>query len=541
MRFSRRDILKGMGAAGLTPLLVNTGCGSSDGDGTPPLPTLPDYEWSGELGPENLFEHGVASGDPLTDAVVIWTRVSLDGGAGAADAASKQDPSQDPMEVWWEVALDSDFEMRAAQGTVTASADSDYTIKVDVTGLVWGREYYYRFFNQGRQSPVGRTRLAPTSGDMVDQLRFGVCSCSNYGFGYFHSYRHMAERTDLDAVIHLGDYFYEYGNGTYPTPDEQLRQLEPPTETITLDDYRTRFALYRRDPDLAECHRVHPFITTWDDHETTNNSWMGGAQNHDPSEGSWEERVAAARQAYFEWLPIRDNEGNELYRSLKYGDLADLIILDTRIEGREQQQQGPPVVSPDSTMPENIISQVQEDWLVEQLTSSTAKWKIVGNQVVMSIWNLAGAYANEDAWNGYPVGRRRLLNRINDAGVDNMVVITGDVHSSWAMDITRDDGEYDPETGEGAVGVEFVAPGVTSPSAPGLGESLSSTSPHIFFWDEENRGYFVLDVRSDKVQADWYYIEGLEEDQRAEVPGPNWAVLDGTTHVLEMDGPEFPA
>ena len=444
------------------------------------------------------------------------------------------------MEVWWEVALDEDFTMRAAQGSEIASVDNDYTIKVDVTGLVWGRNYYYRFFNQGRQSPVGRTRLAPSSGETVGQLRFGVCSCANYGFGYFHSYAHMAARSDLDAVLHLGDYFYEYGDGNYPDAEEQLRPLEPPTETVTLDDYRTRFALYRRDADLQECHRQHPFITIWDDHESANNSWMNGAENHDPeTEGSWEDRLAAARQAYFEWLPIRENEGRELYRSFPYGDLADLVMLDTRIEGREEQAPGF-LIAADATTPENIISQAQEDWLVDQLSSSTAKWKIVGNQVVMSLWIFQGAYANTDQWNGYPVGRRRLMDRIRDAGIENLVVVTGDVHSSWAMDVTQDDDSYDRGTGTGALGVEFVAPGVTSPSEipPELAQGFIRDSPHIWYADSENRGYFVLDVREEKVQADWYFIEGLEESQRAEIQGESWAVLDGTAHVVEMDGPE---
>lgn len=541
MRFSRRDILKGMGAAGLTPLLVNSGCGSSS-DGGPPLPDLPEYSWEGEQGPAGLFEYGVASGDPLPEGVIIWTRVSLDQGEMPIASERKQSPSQDPMEVWWEVALDEAFEMRVAQGTITAQAESDYTVKVDVGELVWGRNYYYRFFNQGRQSPVGRTRLAPKSGEPTEQLRFGVCSCSNYGFGYFHSYRHMARRADLDAVLHLGDYFYEYGNGNYPSAEEQLRPLEPPTETVTLSDYRTRFALYRTDPDLQECHRQHPFIVVWDDHESANNSWMGGAQNHDPeTEGPWEDRLADARQAYFEWLPIRENPGRELYRSFKYGDLADLVMLDTRIEGREQQAPGSLIAPDDPNAPENIISETQETWLVEQLNTSTAKWKIIGNQVVMSLWILQGAYANTDQWNGYPVGRTRLLERLRDDGISNLVVVTGDVHTSWAMDVTLDDGSYDAETGQGAVGVEFVAPGITSPGElpPELIDAFVESSPHIYYTNVVDRGYLVLDVREDKVQSDWFFIEGLEESQRAEVPGANWAVLDGTAHVIEMDGPEL--
>jgi alkaline phosphatase D len=538
MGFSRREILKGMGAAGLTPLLISAGCGD-DGSSTPPLPELPDYSWEGEPGPENLFEHGVASGDPLPEGVILWTRISAEG--AAQDAATKQEPSQDPLSVWWEVALDEAFAMRVAQGTVMTLAERDFTVKVDVDGLLWGRNYYYRFLAQGRQSPIGRTRLAPKTGEAVNQLRFGVCSCANYGFGYFHAYRHMAERADLDAVLHLGDYFYEYGN---VSSDEQLRQLDPTTETITLSDYRKRLALYRRDEDLQECHRQHPFIAVWDDHESANNSWMGGAENHDPeTEGPWEDRLAAARQAYFEWLPIRESPERELYRSLRYGNLADLVMLDTRIEGRQEQAPGALIAPDDRNAPQNIISEAQEDWLVEQLSESTAKWKILGNQVVMSLWVFSGAYANTDQWNGYPVGRTRLLERLRENGVSNIVVVTGDVHSSWAMDVTLDDGSYDPETGTGAVAVEFVAPGVTSPGdlTPELVEAFLRDSPHIYYSDVMNRGYLVLDVREDKVQSDWYFIEGPQREQRAEIPGPSWAVRDGAAHVMEMSGSESPS
>ncbi|NNK41897.1 MAG: alkaline phosphatase, partial [Myxococcales bacterium] len=282
MHFSRREVLKGMGAAGITPLLISA-CSSSGGEAAPmlpDLPELPEYEWEGPIGPESLFEHGVASGDPLPEGVILWTRVTPE--------------ASEPVEVWWEMALDEDFMERTAQGTFMTDASRDYTVKVDVPGLIWGRNYFYRFAVQGRWSPTGRTRLAP-KGNEADKLRFGVCSCANYGFGYFHAFRRMAERADLDAILHLGDYFYEYGNGNYPddtAEQPQLRLLEPPTETITLDDYRLRFSLYRRDPDLQECHRQHPFVVVWDDHETANNSWMEGAQNHQPeTEGSWEGRV----------------------------------------------------------------------------------------------------------------------------------------------------------------------------------------------------------------------------------------------------------
>lgn len=537
MKFSRREVLKGMGAAGLTPLFVS-GCGS-DG-GVPPLPDdLPDYQWTGPLGPENLFEHGVASGDPLSDGVILWTRVS-----------PEPPEPPDPVEVWWEMALDEAFLERVAQGTLTTDAARDFTAKVDVPGLLWGREYFYRFAAQGRWSPVGRTRLAPGGGE-ARKLRFGVCSCANYAFGYFHAFRHMAERADLDVILHLGDYYYEYGNGHYPddTPEQpQLRLLEPPHETVTLADYRTRFALYRRDPDLQECHRQHPFVVVWDDHETANNSWMGGAQNHDPAtEGLWTDRVAAARQAFFEWIPIRDNPGQQLYRALRYGDLADVIMLDTRIEGREKQFPSAIFAADDPLLPAHIISTTQEAWLQGQLRNSTAKWKIIGNQVVMGLWQIVGSdgsktNANSDQWNGYPEGRERFLRFLQDNEIVNTVVVTGDVHSSWAMDVTLGDGSYDPETREGAVTVEFVTPGITSPPEIPLGvlDAFIASGPHIRYAEAAHNGYFVLDIQADKVQADWYLLDGIAADQGAETFATSWAVLEGERHLREMSGPENP-
>lgn len=535
MKFSRREILKGMGAAGLTPLLITACDSSSDGSGDqPPLPELPEYEWTGAIGPATLFEHGVASGDPLPEGVILWTRVTTE--------------STEPVEVWWEMALDEAFEQRTAQGTISTDASRDYTVKVDVPGLVWGRNYFYRFAVQGRWSSTGRTRLAPKSGD-ASKLRFGVCSCANYGFGYFHGFRHMATRADLDAVLHLGDYFYEYQNGVYPSFEEQLRPVEPENETVTLSDYRIRFSLYRRDPDLQECHRQHPFIVVWDDHETANNSWMGGAENHDPeTEGSWEERVAAARQAFFEWIPIRENDGRQLYRNLKYGDLADIIMLDTRIEGREEQY-NLQVFAPDAPgLPKNIISAEQETWLQEQLTSSTATWKILGNQVVMSIWQFVSGvdgsitYANQDQWNGYPEGRGRFMRFLRENEVSNVVVVTGDVHSSWGMDVTVGDGSYDPSTGEGAVAVEFVAPGITSPLeiAQQIVDAFTTQSPHIYYAEATRKGYLVLDVQQEKVQSDWYLLDGIAQDQGNQTLDASWAVFAGTSHIIEMDGPESP-
>jgi len=543
MGFSRREILKGMGAAGLTPLIVSTACSSDGGSSDPPLPELPVYEWDGPLGPETLFEHGVASGDPLEEAVIIWTRISSE------EAPAEPPESNDPLAVWWEVSLDEAFTERVAQGTLRADPDRDFTVKVDVTDLVWGRNYFYRFLSQGRQSPIGRTRLAPKSNE-AEQLRFGVCSCSNYGFGYFYAYRHMAARADLDAILHLGDYTYEYANGQYPTPEDQVRPVVPENETVTLDDYRTRLSLYRRDPDLQECHRQHPFIVVWDDHETANNSWMDGAENHDPeTEGPWPDRVAAARQAFFEWIPIREdsetNPGRKLYRSFKYGDLADVIMLDTRIDGREEQFSA--IVAPlDAPLPDNIISAEQEAWLKEQLSSSTATWRVIGNQVMVGLLLVTNpdgtkGMINTDLWQGYPAGRGRLMTFLRDNDISNTVFVTGDIHSSWAMDVTLDADSYDPTTREGSLAGEFIAPGITAPNDAALQMfNPEAFDPTVRYVETFKRGYFVLDVQADKAQADWYLLDGITEGEGNEELDASWAVRDGDRYVVEMDSPESP-
>ncbi|WP_374763190.1 alkaline phosphatase D family protein [Yunchengibacter salinarum] len=272
------------------------------------------------------FSHGVASGDPLQDRVILWTRFVPKKG--------------DNAEVLWEVALDNQFQDLVAEGAETASDRSDFIVKPDVVGLSPGQTYYYRFRAGGVTSPVGRTRTLP-DGD-VDAIRFGVVSCSNYPQGYFHAYRALAER-DIAFVAHLGDYIYEYEAGRYVNPDmvAEGRGVEPKTELFVLDDYRTRYALYRSDTDLQAVHAAHPFICVWDDHEIANDTWTDGAENHQEDEGAFARRRRAAVQAYREWLPIRDPEPGapflQIYRSFDLGNLARLIMLDTRLIGRDEQ------------------------------------------------------------------------------------------------------------------------------------------------------------------------------------------------------------
>ncbi len=373
---------------------------------------LPLAACSGTVGEpaKRPFAHGVASGDPLPDAVILWTRVK-----GEGDSA---------VEVKWEVAEDAGFQRLAASGTFTTNQERDFTVKVDAKGLAPGRTYYYRFSALGASSPVGRTRTAPQGS--TERLRFAVVSCASLAHGFFHGYREIAKQADLDCVIHLGDYIYEYATGDYG----DVRTYEPANEIVSLSDYRTRHAQYKRDPNLQEAHRQHPFITIWDDHEIANDGYKDGAQNHTESvEGAWVDRKAGAKRAYREWMPIREEADGHVYRKLAFGDLADLVMLDTRHWGRTKQAGGAVGAVPDPDPSRTLLGDDQAAWMEDTLKKSTAKWKLVGQQVMLGNLILApGQIANLDQWHGYPESRTRLLSFLKDSAIANVVVLTGDIH-----------------------------------------------------------------------------------------------------------------
>jgi alkaline phosphatase D len=553
MALDRREVIRLLAAMGLAPWVLSA-CDDGDGGGGKPgdagtdgpLPDgevadlgLPDdgfprYTWEGEPGPETLFEHGVASGDPLPEAVVLWTRVSVDSGS-------------DPVEVFYEIATLPDFRQRTAVGTLSAEAVRDFTVKHDATGLTPGTTYYYRFSAQGRTSRTGRTRTAPVGA--VDHLRFAVASCASLAHGYFHAYRQIAERADLDAVIHLGDYIYEYASGSYG----DVRPYEPVHEIVSLADYRLRFSQYHRDPDLQAVHQQHPIIPIWDDHETANNSWRDGAENHNADEGDWQARKAAAIQAWYEWLPVRDTEDHHIYRRLRYGELVDLIMLDTRLWGRDEPVGGNTAQVDRFSEELTLLGQDQEMWLREQLAGSTAQWKVVGQQVMMGQLLAAGAPISEgggtalnfDQWDGYVASRNRFFQILADNSLDDVVVLTGDIHTSWAIDLSPDPNDpalYDRETGEGAVAVEFVTPGITSPGlaalSPALLNLIYQQNGHIKWADLAQKGYLVLDVTPERVQADWYLLTAIKElEYTAPVFARGYASFTGENHLVAAEAP----
>ncbi|UXY19283.1 alkaline phosphatase D family protein [Streptomyces cynarae] len=472
------------------------------------------------------FLHGVASGDPLPDGVLLWTRVTP-----TADATPGSGLGPD-TEVTWVLAKDKAFTAIVAKGSVTASAASDHTVKADVRGLEPATDYWFRFSAGGTDSPVARTRTAPAADAAVSGLRFGVVSCANWEAGYFAAYRHLAARGDLDAWLHLGDYIYEYKTGEYAARGTVVRPHAPANEIITLSDYRIRHAKYKTDPDLQALHVKAPVIAIWDDHEFADNAWSGGAVNHtEGAEGTWTARKAAAKQAYFEWMPVRPAVEGTTYRRLRFGKLADLSLLDLRSFRSQQASTGSGSVDdPDRT----ITGRAQLDWLKAGLKASDTTWRLVGNSVMIApfvIGSLSadllkplakllglpqeGLAVNTDQWDGYTDDRRELLAHLRANAIRNTVFLTGDIHMAWANDVPVDAGTY-PLSASAAT--EFVVTSVTSDNLDDIvkvpegtvsavaAPVIRAANRHVHWVDTDRHGYGVLDITAERAQMDYYVL-----------------------------------
>ena len=482
-----------------------------------------------------VFRHGVASGDPRADRVILWTRVTP-----RATAAAQR--------VSWQVARDAKFANIVARGETETGAGRDFTVKLDARGLEPATTYYYRFQSGGEQSAVGRTRTLPR--DNVARVRLGVVSCSNLPQGYFNAYACLANRLDLDAILHLGDYLYEYANEQYGDGSKYGRAPLPDKEMVALQDYRERHAQYKADPDSQEIHRQHPFIVTWDDHEFTNNAWQDGAENHNEGEGEWSARRAAAQQAYFEWMPIREDAPTlqgRIYRAFRFGNLASLFMLDTRVVGRDRQVLREETAIEDPKR--QLLGAQQEGWLAEQFVASVrnkSSWTVLGQQVMFAPQTPTGATGgNPDSWDGYRGARGRVFDMIERAKISNLAVLTGDVHSSWAFDLPRDPFTgYDKATGKGSIGVEFAGTSVSSPSNLGRGPEgpkqladLRATRPHLHYVDGRYRGYYIVDLTRERLQADYYALATVEERSTNERFEKGFITESGRNHLIDASTP----
>ncbi len=441
-----------------------------------------------------VFAHGVASGDPDERSVVIWSRLTT--------------AAEGPATVAWQVAETEDFARPVAEGELLASPGNDFTCKAVASGLKPGRRYFYRFRSGDAVSPTGRTRTVPDG--RLDAARFAIVSCSNFPFGYFNVYDRIAREDGIDAVLHLGDYIYEYGTESYGgEAGKRLgRNHDPVHEIVALDDYRRRHAQYKADPSSQAMHAAHPLIAIWDDHESANNSWKDGAENHDPeTEGSWTDRRAAALQAYYEWMPVRDpapgGAREALFRAWSWGDLLTLVSLETRLMARSAQFEYNAVVPTltdaeavrkfrDETLwsaDRDMLGDAQLAHLSKAFAASAARgepWRLVANQIIIAKvtapnlvphvteqdiidlekeWDQARAFiqfstlglpTNLDAWDGYPAARERLYDAMRKAGAEGVIVVTGDTHTWWANNLIARDGAH--------MGVELGVNSVTSPS-----------------------------------------------------------------------------
>ncbi|MCK5330770.1 MAG: alkaline phosphatase D family protein [Candidatus Marinimicrobia bacterium] len=460
----------------------------------------------------NPFYHGVASGDPLMDRVIIWTRIT---------------PNRNRnVRVKWIVSNDILFKNIIKSGKIVAKEKHDYTVKVDVVGLLPDTRYYYRFNALGVNSITGITKTIPA--DNIDSLKFVVLTGSNYEHGYYNAYDRVADRQDLDAVIHTGDYIYEYAPGKYgsstydPIPG---RTVIPAHELITVDDYRLRYSKYRLDENLRRAHQNHPFVVVWDDHEIANDCYVDGAQNHQPEEeGDWDDRKNAAKTAFFEWMPIRSEI---VYRTINCGSLAKLILLDERLAGRTKQMKmdNPDLFDCNRT----ILGAEQYNWFIDNLLRSDETWKLVVSQVNFSHWNVQRTHIKmpkqKDKWTGYPCERDKVLNNLINSQQTNTVFLSGDNHSSMAFEIT--DGILDGYKNSNyydylPLAVEFVTPSMTSAnydyfttvdSAKAIERMYLNDPKNEYFKyvDLTNHGYLLITVTEAQVRADWYFVDRIDQ------------------------------
>lgn len=523
-----------------------------------PLTSSRVEELSGASKSELPFLHGVASGDPLHNSVVLWTRVTPDRDAlpGSGLGADTQ--------VKWEIALDDSFKAVVGSGEVATTAASDHTVHIDAGGLQPATNYFYRFTVTsgplvGKTSPVGRTKTATKSSDSLSKLNFAIASCANWESGYFGAYADIAERGqtgEIEFVAFLGDYIYEYETGGYAGKHGVVRPNHPEWEILTLEDYRIRHGQYRTDPNLQAAHAALPWIVMWDDHETANNSWREGAQNHtEGAEGPWQARRDAAMQAYFEWLPVRatsPSQQGHLYRAFTFGDLAHLTMTDLRTY-RDSETSAANFGDPNRTM----LGAEQFSWVSSQINNPAA-WNIIGTSVMIAPLKLftikgneeanealayvkqqsSGSALNSDQWDGYAAERDRLISEL--AAKDKPTLfITGDIHSEWANSVYHDGKE---------VGLEVVCTSVTSPNIDDLLTQktgiehnpdnstsllvegmLRDANPWVKHLDFDAHGYCIVRLTPTEATTDFVRVANvLLEDSPADVAiTKTWRVGQG--------------
>ncbi|GAB7349744.1 hypothetical protein MBLNU459_g0476t1 [Dothideomycetes sp. NU459] len=525
------------------------------------------------------FTHGVASGDPYSDSVILWTRIapmmnSVDDNSTVSGTAPlyghgpPQTVSTAPVCVNFKVARTPDFKVVESSGTAYTSSDVDYTVKVEANNLTAYTQYYYQFnvCNSNKTSALGRTKTTPDVNDYTAKVGLAVYSCSNYPFGFFNAFGNPARKDSVDYVLHLGDYIYEYaGDGDYGYGYSIGRIPKPEHVIFTLYDYRERYATYRTDLDLLASHQQFPWIPVWDDHEVADNTYRDGEADLNNTEASFvsdggvavDQRKMNAVRAYFEWMPIRQVEMDDnlrIWRSFSIGSLFDLIMLDTRQYDRSitdlyWNTDYVHMISNDGGR--SMMGSRQENWFYNQLSASAdrgAAWRIIGSQTVFSRVNESAAYGNVDpldydAWDGYQANRNRTLKHLYDNNIGNNIVLSGDSHASWVSDLVwLDHANYSSATGAGAVGVEFAGSAVSSPCPYGHNITLAAANnastwlvganDELQWNDIYYRGYFELQVGYDEVNAAFFGMPTLITRNPFEISLANFTVKRDANRLL---------
>ncbi len=450
------------------------------------------------------FFHGVAAGDSRATSFVIWTRVT-------------PRDTVDSIHVRWFVAVDTDKRQIIRQGAGFALRDNDYTVKILVDSLMPWTKYAYWFetcdsqaVSNCRFSDTGHVKTTPADTQFVRNINFAVFTGSNYNAGYFNAYCAAARNHEIDFAIHTGDYIYEYGNFTYGK--NPFRWLEPNKECVTLRDYRMRYSHYRLDSCLRKAHQAFGWYTIWDDHEVANDSWWGGAQNHQRKEGNYFVRRSNAFKAYFEWIPIRNNKDTSVIRAFSLGQLAYMIFLDTRHHHRDYQRLD--VSDTNKTM----LGKDQLNWLFSQLLYAQSKayrWIIVVQQLMFSPLLVNHKIVNYDGWDSYPYERRKILRFIYEHNMKNVIFVGGDLHTSWINGLYLNPENYNGRQHDTLVSFEFITPSITSPSTNWimtiLAKFASKTAKYnyIRYVNLHRKGYMELSLYTDKIVAKYYYVRTI--------------------------------
>ncbi|HEX3873978.1 MAG TPA: alkaline phosphatase D family protein [Solirubrobacteraceae bacterium] len=488
------------------------------------------------------FSHGVASGDPLGDRVVIWTRITTD------------EPS---VTLAWVLARDAALEDIVASGEADAEATHDHTVHVDVTGLEPATCYHYAFTVGDETSPVGRTRTLPAGG--VERVRFAACSCAKFDAGFCNAYARIAEHDDLDFVLHLGDYIYEAAaTATSSNPTVDLgRPFDPVNECRTLEDYRRRYAQYHREPEAQAMHWSLPMIATLDDHELADGAWAGGSDGHDEAEmGPWEERRDAALQARWEWLPARPPDPADLtrvFRTIALGELADIQLLDIR--SRRDEPVPPPAMDDPAR---SMLGAQQRAWLLDALEhADETAWQIVATPSIFTpTWTPDPAEPlrtamqklklmdddvsgpDFDQWDGYPVERSALTAALGP--LPDIVLLSGDIHSSVAGEVRDADGL--------TVAVELTTASVSSrnlddrlgvpnrdPRVTGAEDAFVAALDHVAWCDFASHGYMVVDLDARRLRGEWWYVDTTLERSDGVALGKVFEVPRGRAELVAAD------